>query len=157
MQPKISVSTQPYFGGQFYYVGWALLIASIPMGIALWYAGVIALVIGIFIITTTYKLEIDLKNNQIKDFLFLLGMKKSCIVKQFNRLDHVSIKSGWYSQQLQLRAASTIIEGTMYSAYLMTDTENFYLGESKSKKRITQKARQIAAKLNIEFKDLSDQ
>lgn len=155
MKPKVSITTQNYFGDQFYYVGWVLLIACIPLGIALWYVGVIALLLGIMVITTTYKLVIDQNSGQIEDFMSILGMKNGCIIKKFNRLDYVSIKSGRYSQQIQLRAASTVIEGTMYSAYLITDIENFYLGESKNKKRILKKATQVAAKLNIEFKDLS--
>lgn len=153
MKQKITITTQNYFGDHFYYTGWAALILGIPMAIANLYVGIIALLIGILVATTSYKLTIDLENHRIEDYLLILGMKKSCITKQFNRLNHITIKAGRYSQQLQLRAASTIIEGTMYSAYLMTNDENFYLGESKRKHVITKKARAIASKLNIEVKD----
>ena len=42
----------------------------------------------------------------------------------------------------------------MYSAYLLADDQNHFLGESKSKNRITEKARKIAKNLNADFIDL---
>lgn len=157
MNTKISITTQTYFGDHFYNTGWALLLSGFPVLITNWYVGIIFIVLGAILVTTVYKMVIDKKRGEIEDFLFFLGMKNNRIIKQFHRLDHISIKSGKYSQVLQLRAASTIIKGTMYSAYLITDVENFYLGESKRKKSITKKARKIAEKLNIKIIELSEE
>lgn len=154
MNNKISIITQTYFGDHFYNTGWALLLTGIPVMVIKLYVGIIFLVLGAILVTTVYKLVIDKKRGQIEDSMSFLSMKNSCIIKQFHRLDHITIKSGRYSQVLQLRAASTTIEGTMYSAYLVTDVENFYLGESKSEKKITKKARKIAEKLNVKFIEL---
>ena len=151
----VSITTQTYFGDHFYYTGWALLILGIPVLIIKWNVGLIFLLVGLLVTTTSYKLVIDPAQNKIEDFLFFLGRKQGKIAKNYTSLKHIAIKSGRYSQQLQLRAASTIIEGTMYSAYLITDEENFYLGESKSKKRISTKGRRIAEKLGIKVEELN--
>lgn len=151
MKSNISISTQTYFGDHFYYTGWVLLILGIPIMITNWYVGIIALLIGILVTTSSYKLVIDLNTKHIEDYLFILGMKRNLLIKEFSQLMKVTVKSSKYSQQLQLRAASTVIEGTMYSAYLVTDTETLFLGESKSKSRIDRKAQKIAASLGVEF------
>ena len=151
MKSNISISTQTYFGDHFYYTGWVLLILGIPIMITNWYVGIIVLLIGILVTTSSYKLVIDLNTKHIEDYLFILGMKRNLLIKEFSQLMKVTVKSSKYSQQLQLRAASTVIEGTMYSAYLVTDTETLFLGESKSKSRIDRKAQKIAASLGVEF------
>jgi hypothetical protein len=151
MKSNISISTQTYFGDHFYYTGWVLLIVGIPIMIDNWYIGLIALLIGAIVTTSSYKLVIDLSSKQIEDYLFILGMKRDRIIKEFSQLKKVTIKSSRYSQQLSLRAVSTVIEGTMYSVYLVTDSENFFLGESKNKLRIERKALKIAASLGVEF------
>jgi len=156
MNTKISITTQTYFGDHFYYTGWALLASGIPVLVIKWYVGIIFLMLAALLLTSVYKLVIDVSSKKVDDYLYILGMKKDLATKDYNKLYHVSIKSGRYSQQLQLRAASTIIEGTMYSAYLISDQESFYLGESKSKKKITKKARDIAVKLNVQLKELHE-
>ena len=157
MKPKVTVTTQYYFGDHFYYSGWALILCSIPFGIAKWYVGGIALLVGIIIVSTSYRLIIDQSNGKTEDFLFFLGLKTNRIVKPTGKLEYIMITSGRYTQQLQLRAASTVIAGTMYSAYLVTDNENLYLGESKNKKKLTRKVHNIAHQLGLELKDLCDQ
>ena len=154
MKSKISVITQSYFGDHFYNTGWALLLSGIPVLVVKWYVGIIFVLLGIVLTSTVYKLVIDPSTKQIDDYLFFLGMRKGQVLKHYKELKHITIKSGRYTQQLQLRAASTTIEGTMYSAYLYTDEENFYLGESKNQRRITKKAKRIAEKLDIHFRDL---
>jgi len=121
-----------------------------------WYVGIIFLMLAALLLTSVYMLVIDVSSKRVEDYLYILGMKKDLVTKDYSKLHHISIKSGRYSQQLQLRAASTIIEGTMYSAYLISDQESFYLGESKSKKKITKKARDIAVKLNVQLKELHE-
>lgn len=154
MTPKITITTQTYFEYIFYYLGWALLIFSIPIFIIMWYVGIIALVLGVILTTTAYRLVIDPRSKQIEYFLFFLRMKKDLEVTQYQKIHHVSIKSGTYTQQLNYKSISTTIQGTIYSAYLLADEQNHFLGESKSKKRITAKARRIAKKINVDFIDL---
>lgn len=156
LKPKINITTQTYFGDHFYYSGWALLASGIPVLVIKWYVGIIFLILAALLLTSVYKLVIDVSSKKVEDYLYILGMKKDLVIKDYDKLLHISIKSGRYSQQLQLRAASTIIEGTMYSAYLIADQESFYLGESKSKKKITNKARNIAIKLNLPFRELKE-
>ncbi len=156
MKPKITIKTQSYFGDHFYYTGWAALILAIPVFIIKWYAGIVFLLIGIVVATSHYKLLIDQNTKQILNYLHIFGMKREAELKKYDQLRYVSIKSSRYSQQLQLRAASTVVEGTMYSAYLITDAERIFLGESKRKEKISRKAKNIAEKLDIDFQDLAE-
>lgn len=154
MSPKITITTQNYFEYVFYYSGWAMLILAIPIFFVIWYVGIIALTLGIVLTTTAYRLEIDTNSHRIEDFLFFLGMKLSATIFPYNKIYHISIKSGTFSQQLNYKSLSTTIQGTIYSAYLLTDDQNHFLGESKSKKRITAKARRIANKMKVELIEL---
>lgn len=148
---KISIVTQTYFEDLFYYSGLACLVFGFPILVINWYVGLIFLTIGLLVFTTAYKLTFDTENKTIEDYLFILGMKRDLKSIQYNRLLYIKIKSGKYTQQLSLRAASTTIEGIMYSAYLQTDNELLFLGESKSLKSITKKAQKLANKLNLEL------
>lgn len=154
MTPKITITTQTYFENVFYYSGWALLIFAIPIFIIMWYVGIIALVLGVILTTTAYRLVIDTRSKQIEDYLFFLGMKKNSAITPYQKIHHISIKSGTYTQQLNYKSVSTTIQGTIYSAYLLADEQNHFLGESKSKKRITAKARKISQKIKVDFIDL---
>jgi len=151
MKPKISVTTQTYFEDIFYYTGWFFLVTGIPVLIIFWYVGIVTLALGVIIITTSYKLVIDTTTNQIEDFLFFLGMKKNLKITHFTKLNHISLKSRTYTQQLNLKSLSSTIRGTLYFASLKTDEGNYLLGESKSKNKITAKANRIAKELNIEI------
>lgn len=154
MKPKISITTQTYFEDMFYYSGWGFLVAAIPLLLIFWYVGIIAILLGVIIVTTSYKLVIDTTTNQVEDFLFFLGMKKNLKITHFKIIHHVTVKSGTYTQQLNLKSLSSTIRGTIYSAHLKTNEENLFLGESKSKNKITEKASRIAKELNVELKEL---
>lgn len=156
MKKKITITTQTYFDDHFYYSGWVLLFIGLPIAVIKWYVGIIALVTGIIIVTTAYKLVIDPESKKVEDFLYFLGKKVNLIIKDYHHLDCIFIKKGKYTQLMQLRAASTVIEGTMYSAYLQADIENFYLGESKKKKRILKKASKLAESLNLNVNNPTD-
>jgi len=148
-RPKITITTQTYFEDHFYYSGFFLLIVGIPVLFIKWYLGVIALVIGFIILTTAYKLAINSESQTVEDFLFFLGMKRNKVVTSYGKMHHISIKSSTFSQQLNYKSLSSTIHGTMYSAYLLTDGENYFMGESKSLKKLTTKAKAIANQLNL--------
>jgi len=153
---NVNITTQSYFGTYFYNIGISMLVVAIPITVIRWYVGLILFAVGAVLISTVYKLEIDLKNKTIDDYLFLLGQKKSLVSNRFESLRYVTLKKGRYSQQLNYKSISTVVEGEMYSAYLYTDSESYYLGEAKRKKSIEKKARGIASKLQIDFRDEED-
>jgi len=157
MQSNISIKTQTYFGDHFYYSGWFLLAAGIPVTVIKWYVGALFIVLGVILVSTVYKLEINPSLKIIDDYLFLFGRKFDLVSKSFSELKYISVKEGRYSQQLNYKSLSSVVEGTIYSAYLMTDSDNYYLGESKSKKRISKKAKSCASKLQIDFHPLKAQ
>lgn len=154
MKPKITITTQTYFENVFYYFGWALLIFAVPIAIQLWYVGIIAGLLGLMLTSTAYKLVIDPKTKKIEDYLVFLGMKKNSAQTAYQNLQNISIKSGTYTQQLNYKSVSSTVQGTIYSAYLLADEQNHFLGESKSKKNISEKASRIAKKLKIDFVEL---
>lgn len=156
MKSTITVNTQAYFGDHFYYSGWIALLLGIPILIINWYVGLICLFIGILVTTSYYKLSIDKENKETMEYLFILGVKRDKELKHYQQLNSISVFSKKYTQQLQLRAASTIIRGTLYSAYLVTESDQIFIGESKQKTRIIRKAKNIAEKLGVEFHSLKE-
>ena len=155
MKPSnISTITQTYFGDHFYYSGWALLVTGFPVTIIKWYVGILFILFGLVLISSVYKLEIKPTSKTIDDYLFIFGRKVNLVSKSFGILKYVMIKEGRYSQQLNYKSISTVVEGTMYSAYLKADDELFYLGESKNINRISKKAKMLASKLHLDFHPL---
>lgn len=150
MRKPITITTQNYFENVIYYSGWMFLVLSIPAFIAKWYVGIIFALLGFIIISTAYKLVIDSASNQFEDYLSILGLKRNITISKFEQLKTIKIKSGKYSQQLNLASISTTVSGTRHSAYLVTDNGDHYLGESKSEAGITAKAYKIAKKLDLE-------
>ncbi|NJN28260.1 MAG: hypothetical protein HC819_20970 [Cyclobacteriaceae bacterium] len=147
--PKTPITTQTYFEDHFYYLGWGLLLLSLPLLFIHWYFGVLSLGLGMIILTTAYKLIVDLKSKQIVEFLFFIGMKRNLERHDFEELNCISIRSGTYTQQLNYKSISSNIQGTMYSAYLETDSGSFYIGESKSLKKLKRKMQSQANTLGI--------
>ena len=154
-QTKISITTQTYFEDHFYTTGWFLLLGGFPILIIKWYVGIVCIVLGIIVLTTAYKLVIDIGQKKIEDYLLFLGLKRNLIVSTFDQLDHISIKKSSYTQQLNYKSLSTNVHGIMYSAYLYTDGENYFLGESKNIKKLTSKVRKFANKLSIPLVELN--
>lgn len=150
MHSTHTFTTQYYFGDLFYATGLALLVVGIPIIAIKWFVGIILFFVGVFISTSAYKLTIDLQKREIQEYLFLLGMKQGIGTKQFQNMGKIQIKKHRYSQQLNSRASSYTVEGDMYSAYLITDIDNFFLGESKNKIRIAKKMSKVASLLHTE-------
>ena len=151
MQSNISITTQTYFGDHFYYSGWFLLAIGPAVLVIKWYVGVLFLILGLLLVSSAYKLDIKSSAKRIDDYLFIFGRKLNLVSKNYDRLQYTYVKEGKYSQQLNYKSLSTVVEGTMYSAYLKADDEHYYLGDSKSQGRISKKAKRLAENLQIEF------
>jgi len=152
MVPKITISTQHYFEDVPYYTGWGLLVIGFLVLLFTWYVGVVMLLLGIIVTTTTYKLVIDTPGHMVHDYMLFLGFKLNMKVTRFEKIQYVEIRSTTYSQKLNMASLSSTVRGTLFSAYLVTDTENFFLGDSKVRGVITDKADVIAAQLNVALK-----
>jgi hypothetical protein len=156
-QSNISTITQTYFGDHFYYSGWVLLVTGIPASVIRWYVGALFILLGLLLISSVYKLEIKPSSKTIDDYLFIFGRKINLVSKSFEKLKYVIIKEGKYSQQLNYKSISSVVEGTMYSAYLKADDELYYLGESKNLNRISKKAKILASRMQVDFHPLNNE
>ena len=152
MVPKITITTQHYFEDVSYYTGWGLLVIGFLVLLFTWYVGVVMLLLGIIVTTTTYKLVIDTPGHMVHDYMLFLGFKLNMKVTRFEKIQYVEIRSTTYSQKLNMASLSSTVRGTLFSAYLVTDKEKFFLGDSKVRGVITDKADVIAAQLNVALK-----
>ena len=152
MVPKITITTQHYFEDVSYYTGWGLLVIGFLVLLFTWYVGVVMLLLGIIVTTTTYKLVIDTPGHMVHDYMLFLGFKLNMKVTRFEKIQYVEIRSNTYSQKLNMASLSSTVRGTLFSAYLVTDKEKFFLGDSKVRGVITDKADVIAAQLNVALK-----
>jgi hypothetical protein len=146
---KISFITQTYFEDHFYYLGWGLLLLSIPLLVIKWYFGVLTLGLGMIILTTAYKLIVDFNDKQIVEYLFFIGMKRNMERHDYKEISRISIHSGVYTQQLNYKSLSSNVQIIMYSAYLETDTEKYYCGESKSLQKLKRRMQSRAKVMEI--------
>ena len=133
-------------------MGWGFLLVSLPLLVVNVFIGVILMVLGALIIFTEYKIQINLDFNNVQEFMSIAGIILNSRVTKFNETNYVFIKSKSYSQKMQLRAANNTMRTIVYEYYLSTDTENFFLGESKSLDKIKEKADKLAGLIQKEVK-----
>jgi hypothetical protein len=148
---KIALTTQYYFEDVIYAFGWIFLVAGLPLLWILWYAGFAALVLGVIITSTCYKLVIDPADKAITEYLFFLGLKNASRTTTYNTLDHIFIKKGIYTQQLNLKSLSSTVRKERFDAYLIVDDRKYFLGDSNTILKIERKANNLAVRLGIKI------
>ncbi|SNT25737.1 hypothetical protein SAMN05421640_2992 [Ekhidna lutea] len=141
-----------YFEGIFFSLGWVMLFLSLFLFLMAWYIGLISAFLGYLFVSTHYRLSIDPSNQEIEDYLFILGLKTEKEIFQYKELDCVFITATKYNQQLNHQSISTNVKGVLFKAYLKTEKRKIYLGENRSLKQLESKISPITSKLKLEIR-----
>ncbi len=80
-----------YFEGPVYALGWVFAFLVVIMLFANWMVSPIFVLLSILVLTARYKLEIDLQNGVILDYLHILGLKAQVEKFKFNNLEYIYI------------------------------------------------------------------
>ncbi|MEQ9303453.1 MAG: hypothetical protein RJQ14_06010 [Marinoscillum sp.] len=97
-------------------------------------------------------MNIDPSNQEIENYLFILGLKTEKEIFQYKELDCVFITATKYNQQLNHQSISTNVKGVLFKAYLKTEKRKIYLGENRSLKQLESKISPITSKLKLEIR-----
>lgn len=112
----------PYFHKALKYTTpliFGLGLFIILKGFIIW--GLLLLLIGYVILSTKYITEINLKDKLYRDYLFFLGFHLDEEISRFQKLDHIVITKGDYSQAINTRSRSRQLDWVDYSGTLLFD------------------------------------
>ena len=152
---KVDFRTSPYFSGVFIFIGILLaLIGAAGLFINVMDATIL-LFVSFMILTTHYRLSINLDTKTFHDYVWFLGFKNGEKGK-FERIEYLFVKTNRVSQKMQLKAANSTIRKEVYDGYLkFSETEKIHLLTKDNKQDVVKKLREISAILNVKIIDYS--
>lgn len=153
---KFDFRTVPYFPQMINILGIVLAVAGAVLIVSTnFIPAVICIMSGVIVLTTSYRLEIDLENKTYKDYVWFLGMKNGKTAR-YENIQYLFIKKSKISQQLNSRVSSTTITKDAFNAYLkFSEEEKIHLLTSESKTVLVKKLRNIANMLQVKIVDYS--
>ena len=105
--------------------------------------------LGIILLTTRQRLDIDLSEKMYSEYYWVLGMKFSNDSAAFQEIKSAVCVTGNYSQEYG-KYNRRFISGTMYMGYIeLTDQEKLYVGQNKNKQAMLKKITRIADQLKV--------
>jgi len=112
--------------------------------------------IGLFVVTTHYRLSIDFEKKVYHDYLWILGMKNG-ERGNFDKIEYLFIKKSKVSQTMYLRVASSTIQKEVYDGFLKFSEDNkLHLLTKDGKKDLIDKLRKISTALKVKIVDYSE-
>jgi len=153
MNQRIEINTKNYFEGVIYALGWIFFLISPLMIFARWYLIPVFVILGILIITSKYKLVIYPARREIDDYLTILGAKTNFEHFRYSKLDYIYITRSRYTQQMNMESLSNTITGELFQAYLKSDADNHFLGESDDLITLREKVMPLARQLDLEIQN----
>lgn len=154
MEQAIKIRTKNYFDGDIYFMGWIFGLTGLVLLFLNWQLTPIFAFLAVLILTAQYKLTINLETNEIDDFLFIIGFKTQKEKFKFSTLDHIYITQSNYTQQLNYKSISSTVRGELYNAYLKSDEEDIFLGESKDLDKLKEQLKPLAQQMKLEVINL---
>jgi len=111
------------------------------------------LVFEVLLLTTNYRLSIDQANNQYKEYIWVLGIKRGDW-KPYEKLDYLFINKKFVSQKMNMESLSNTIRKPVYDGYLrFSEDHKLFVGSSDSKSSLIQRMKPIADQLGVELVD----
>ncbi len=105
-------------------------------------------VLSFLLITTHYRIKIDLQNQTLKEYTWIFFMRKGKTI-ELQKPQYVYINTSEKSMNYG-RVAQLTSRKINFTAYLkLEDNKSIYLGESTKEKRLFKKAQKIATILSI--------
>jgi hypothetical protein len=153
MKDVVDFKTSRYFSGGQILVGLFL----IPIATVIWMksivGAVLVLIVSLVILTTHYRLRLDLKNRSYHDYLWILGLRHG-EKGRFDQIDYLFLKASKVSQSMHLRAASSTITKHVIDAYIrLTPDNKIHLFTRDSKHDVIVRLKELAKLLNTRVID----
>ena len=146
---KFSYTTKRYAEGFYVFVACVILFVAVLVAFVNLIVSLIIALVGILMVTSKYKLDIDLDNKTIDDYTWVLGAKTQAEHFRFQQLFYIYLTKKKFTQQMNARSQSAVRKGIQYTAYLKSDKDNHYLGESENETKLLAKVQPIANDLNL--------
>ncbi|MEZ4972486.1 MAG: hypothetical protein R2820_04215 [Cyclobacteriaceae bacterium] len=155
MKP-IDFKTLPYFSGTMTFLGVLLLFSGLWMMSMNILVGLVLVLLSVVILTTHYRVSIDLDNKSFHDYLWILGIRRG-ERGQFDNLEYLFIKKNKISQTMRLKVASTTVRKEVYDGYLrFSVSHKIHLLTMDDKSKLMNRLKVIAQQLNSRVIDYSD-
>lgn len=153
---KFDYRTQYYFPPHIVTAGHVLIfVGMVVMVWVQWMTGLCALLIGLFLVSLNYGIQIDTEKKQYLDYLFILGYKKGTW-RRYKKVEYFYITSGMVTTTMQLRAASSELAHMEYNGYIkFSEEDKVHLVSSKRKRKVIIFVEKMARDLGAKIKDLS--
>jgi len=153
MNARIDITTAYYFPLIMRIVAVGLIIPGVALLFApmnWWMAGLLLILLSLFILTTRYQLSINLVNQTYQDHLWIAGFKKG-EKNHFNTITGMFVNQNAYTQTVNSRASSMTKHGIEYNGYVRFDDQDIHLLSDDSKNKVMRKLKKIqeALKGNI--------
>lgn len=118
--------------------------------------GIILTMISTIIITTHYRLAINLEDKTYHDYVWMFGLRFG-EKGTFEDIQYIFIKKIKVSQTMNSRVSSSTIRKEMFDAYLKFSEENkIHLLTEESKEELLAKLTEISSKINTKIIDYAD-
>ena len=117
----------------------------------------ILVVSSVLVLTTHYRLEIDVDRKICHDYLWLCGFRLG-ERKSFDSLDYLFIKPVKVSQRMSARVASTVVHKESFDGYLkFSNAETLHIATRDSHHALLKQLQKLASKLHLRVVDYTSQ
>ncbi len=145
--------TSGYFSWPILFLGVMMLFLAVYFALSNWVVSIVLCLPAFVILTTHYRLRIDLDNKTYHDYLWILGMRQGD-KGRYGNIDYLFLKAKRVTQNMQLKAASSSVAKDVVDAYLKFDGENkIHLFTRDSRHDVVVRLKEIAAMLNTRVID----
>jgi len=114
----------------------------------------ILLLIGTLLLTSHQALLVNTTKKVYSEFYWVLGMKLSNYTEAYTDIISLTCVTGNYSQQYG-KYVRRFIQGTMFKGFIeLSNQENLFVGQNKSKKTLILKLNKISVDLGVPVKEI---
>jgi hypothetical protein len=153
----IDRKTMPYFSMMYTIVGGALAFISMFLVFINTVIGILLAVIGFVLLSTQYRLRIDLSNKTFHDYLWILGFKKG-EKGTFDEIQYLYITKSKISRTMNLESLSSTIAGEEFNGYLkFSEDQKIHITSQESKSGTMKKLKEFSALLGVQVVDYTEE
>lgn len=143
--------TSNYFSWHVHVLAVCLIFIALTVFQESIWGGLAILVPCAIIFTTHYRLQINLDNNEYRDYLWILGLKDGK-PHRFEKLEYFFIKINNVSQTMGLKAANTTVVKQVCDVYLkFSDDEKLHVMTANRKEIIVKNFYQLPKAWTLKY------
>jgi hypothetical protein len=152
---KNDFRTSSYFPETIRFVSILLIPAGLLFIFVNLIAGAIFLISAVVVLTTHYRLEVDLENKVYRDYVWFLGLKNGK-TSRYENIEYLFIKKSKVSQNLNSRISTKTITKNMFDGYLkFNEAEKIHLLTKENKTVLITRLKTMAEGLQVKIVDYS--